>query len=193
MDRLVNFSDAVIAIAVTILVLPLVDKASELHVDSFSSLINGAGQQFLVFSLSFVVICSFWLVHHQLLRSLQSFNQTIFWLNALWLFSIVVIPFPTELLGKVSNNISVVSVFYIVNLLITVVAGILISLAINKSPDLQKPGSGKLSSAPGILAIGILCAVLIIIVLFPGIGLWALLLLFIIGPATNLFKKYTLK
>ena len=108
-DRLVNFSDAVIAIAVTLLVLPLVDRAADVRFDSFTHLYGAVGQEFWIFLISFVVICRFWLVHYRLFRSLKSFDGAIFWLNAWWLLSIVLTPFPTELIGRGTANNSMVA------------------------------------------------------------------------------------
>lgn len=188
-DRLVNLSDAVIAIAVTILILPLVDKAADLQVSSFSELVDQIGQQFLIFLISFVVICGFWLIHHKLFRTLQTFNTTIFWLNALWLLSIVVIPFPTELLGKGSNDAAFFTALYVINLLITAVAGLLIELEIRKSPQLQKPGSQPPQIQSGIISIISIVIVLLVVLLVPSIGPWALLLLAVINPISKLLQR----
>jgi hypothetical protein len=64
-ERLTYFSDAVIAIAVTLLVLPLANAASADEITSLQALRDQSGGEIFVFLLSFVVICRFWLVHHR--------------------------------------------------------------------------------------------------------------------------------
>lgn len=58
-DRLVNFSDGVLAIAVTLLVLPLADRVSSGEFSSFEAFFNALWEPFLLFSISFAVICAF--------------------------------------------------------------------------------------------------------------------------------------
>jgi hypothetical protein len=73
----------VIAIAVTLLVLPLVDEASSDRASSLRALLDESGGELFVFVLSFVVICRFWLVHHDMFRTLWTLDGRLFWLNAL--------------------------------------------------------------------------------------------------------------
>ena len=55
-DRLVNFSDAVVAIAITLLILPLVDTAATVGTESAGKLVVQNGYKLFVFVLSFAVI-----------------------------------------------------------------------------------------------------------------------------------------
>jgi uncharacterized membrane protein len=59
-DRLVDLSDVVVAIAATLLVLPLVDIAGEIDKGDLGSLFVDHWQQLFAFVLSFAVICRFW-------------------------------------------------------------------------------------------------------------------------------------
>ena len=63
-DRVVNFSDAVVAIAITILVLPLVDEASSIGHGDVNHFLAGIGAQVYVFVLSFAVIAYYWFLHY---------------------------------------------------------------------------------------------------------------------------------
>lgn len=188
-DRLVNFSDAVIAIAVTLLILPLVDRAGELDIASPASFISATGQQFLLFLLSFIVICRFWLIHHNLLHSLEKFNASLFWLNALWLLSIVVIPFPTELLGRATGDSTFITGIYIANLLLTTVAGLAIQYQIRFHPGLQKPKSRQPVIYQGLSAALALCLALSVSLLVPAVGLWSLMLLFLSGVIEKVLRR----
>jgi uncharacterized membrane protein len=106
--RLTYFSDAVIAIAVTLLVLPLVEASSD-RASSLRGLLEESGGELFVFVLSFVVICRFWLVHHDMFRTLRTFDGRLFWFNALWLLSIVVLPYATESIGRPGGDRAVVT------------------------------------------------------------------------------------
>lgn len=188
-ERFVNLSDAVIAIAVTLLILPLVDIASELHSFTLNDLVSSSGQQFLIFVLSFVVICRFWLVHHQLFRNLKAFNSPLFWLNALWLLTIVFLPFPTELIGKASSSNGVVSGLYILALLVTTLTGIAMQWVIHKNPQLHKiKDKAPLSLSDGIAMVVLLFIAFALTVFVPHVGPLGLFLLFASGPLGKLFS-----
>ncbi len=60
LQRLVTFSDAVVAIAITLLILPLVDAASSFPSMGLRHFLDANSTRLLAFALSFVVIGSFW-------------------------------------------------------------------------------------------------------------------------------------
>lgn len=101
LDRLVFFSDAVFAIAVTLLVL-------EIHIpDLPRGAANGAYWRalidlipsFFAFALSFLVIGRFWIGHHERFRSLRHFDGRLMWPNTLYLMTVAFMPFSTAFLG----------------------------------------------------------------------------------------------
>jgi uncharacterized membrane protein len=190
MDRLVNFSDAVMAIAVTLLVLPLVDRAADAHVTSWSSFSSQFGHLLLIFVLSFVVICRYWEVHHDLLGSLKTFDTKIFWLNAAWLLSIALVPFTSELIGGKGSDSSFVIGAYIGSLLIMSYIGILMQFVAVRSPELRR----STTPAPdntynGISSALAMTLAFILAVLIPSVGPAFLLLLIPAGYAEKFFKS----
>lgn len=98
-DRLVNFSDAVVAIAITLLILPLVDTATELNDKTVSELLADNWVKLLVFVISFAVIGRFWLAHHRMYENIVGYDKPLLWANLFWLLTIVFLPFPTELIA----------------------------------------------------------------------------------------------
>ena len=101
-DRLINFTDAVVAIAITLQLLPLVDiKATD--GESIWQLIRENSSQILAFWFSFLILSVLWLKHNQVFNSMRAFDGTIFWLNSLWMALIVFLPWPTALYGS-SND-----------------------------------------------------------------------------------------
>jgi TMEM175 potassium channel family protein len=101
-ERLIFFSDAVVAIAITLLAFTLpslpVGTSATTNSDVWHSL-TGHGSAYLAFVISFVVIGSHWRSHHRLFRSVQRLDPTITTLNMIWLFLIVVQPYATRVLG----------------------------------------------------------------------------------------------
>src|SRR6478735_6009389 len=66
-ERLKAFSDAVVAIAMTLLILPLMESVRDVAAHDLSTWewLNENAGQLLSFALSFVLIANFWLTHHR--------------------------------------------------------------------------------------------------------------------------------
>ncbi|MEK8227283.1 TMEM175 family protein [Oerskovia sp. M15] len=75
LDRLVNFTDAAVAIAITLLVLPLVDLVADGEAHSVRALVQGESGTFLAFAISFVVIARFWTAHHRVFEHLRDYSE----------------------------------------------------------------------------------------------------------------------
>ena len=102
-DRLINFTDAVVAIAITLQLLPLVDiKATD--GESIWQLISDNSSQIIAFWFSFLILSVLWLKHNQVFNSMRAFDGTIFWLNSLWMALIVFLPWPTALYGSLNDG-----------------------------------------------------------------------------------------
>ncbi|WP_374163180.1 TMEM175 family protein [Arcticibacter sp. MXS-1] len=98
MERLIFFSDAIVAIAITLLALALkIDAASERHI-TFADLLR-PWKTYLAFILSFVNIAGFWQRHHTIFCYIRKIDQRMLVLNLGWLFFIVVLPFTTSILS----------------------------------------------------------------------------------------------
>ncbi len=98
-DRLVNFSDAVVAIAITLLVLPLTDLAGDKEsYESVGEFFEKNSAVFQAFLISFVVLANYWLIHHRIFEWIDSYDPALAWLNIGWLMFIVLIPFTTEVI-----------------------------------------------------------------------------------------------
>ena len=98
-SRLVNFTDAVVAIAITLLILPILDIEPPTGDETVFTVMNNNWGMFLAFFLSFVVVLSFWRRNHQLLDGLKSYTSLLVTINAFWLLGVVFLQFPTEQLG----------------------------------------------------------------------------------------------
>lgn len=99
LERLTAFSDAIVAVAITLLVLPLTDlfKGNEEFtitevlksyefISTFSSLI-----------ISFFVIYGFWAKHRRIFKDVSVIKKSVEKINKLWLFSIILVPAATNI------------------------------------------------------------------------------------------------
>jgi uncharacterized membrane protein len=93
--RLEAFSDAVIAIIITIMVLEL--KVP--HEDNLVAL-RPLIPVFLSYMLSFIYLGIYWNNHHHLLQAVRHVNGSVLWANLNLLFCLSLIPFVTGWMGE---------------------------------------------------------------------------------------------
>lgn len=125
LERLILFSDAVFAIAITLLVIEL--KVPELK-DEFTdaALLNEMKHlvpRFMGFIISFALIGIYWSIHHRLFGFVHKYSARLIFLNMLFLFSIVLMPFSTGLFGEYSRpstiHMFIPFAFYVGNISLT--------------------------------------------------------------------------
>jgi uncharacterized membrane protein len=189
LDRLVNFSDATVAIAITLLILPLVDQAGEAAKDGIGPWLSANAWELIAFGISFVVIARFWITHHRIFEWVVSYDARIIWLNFFWLASIVVMPFTTNVLAGSDPGDGAVYALYIGNMLLASLMMQAIVLVLRRTPALvREEAVPAMDTARGWLADALLLAALVLAVTLPHIGIWWLFLLFLQGPLYGLLK-----
>jgi uncharacterized membrane protein len=94
-ERLNAFSDGVIAIIITIMVLEL--KVP--HGADWTAL-QSLGPVFLSYVLSFIYVAIYWNNHHHLMHTVERIDSSILWANMHLLFWLSLIPFATGWLGE---------------------------------------------------------------------------------------------
>jgi uncharacterized membrane protein len=109
-ERLAFFSDAVFAIAITLLVIEF--KAP--HITENSTVTDILSQlfdlkyHFFALLLSFILITVYWMKHHQLLKYLHNYNKQIIIANMLVLLPIIFFPFTTTFMAEsISTTIKI--------------------------------------------------------------------------------------
>jgi uncharacterized membrane protein len=104
-DRIVNLSDGVFAIAITLLVLDIhvPDIPENLVASELPGELLSLWPKYLGYFLSFVGISSFWLIHHAIFRPIRAYDRVLLYLNFLFLMLVAFVPFPTSLLGEYGN------------------------------------------------------------------------------------------
>lgn len=103
--RVEAYTDAVFAIAATLLVLDLTTKAIG-EVDSDTQLwaaLGGMWENVMAFVISFLLLSMLWVIHLQQFRSLARTDGVLLWLNSIRLLFIVLIPFTTSLVSEYND------------------------------------------------------------------------------------------
>jgi uncharacterized membrane protein len=190
-ERLVFFTDAVVAIAITLLVLPLAEAVPEAvaqHLDA-AELISENQWKIYSFLLSFAVIARLWVVHHHVFEQVKAYSRPLMAVNFGWLLAIVALPFPTEVAGMYGND-RFTSSLYIGTILAASVCQLVMVLIIRRDPALRDEDS-ELARAPLFdtsVNTALLAAAFVVAALVPHAGYYMLLLLLLPGIITR-FRK----
>ncbi len=104
-ERMVAFSDAVMAVAITLLVLDL--RMPEGISDAqLGAALQGSLHSVGVYALSFIVIGLFWIGHHEQYTYIRRVDPVLMWINMLYLLTIGLIPFVTSLLSDHATELA---------------------------------------------------------------------------------------
>jgi uncharacterized membrane protein len=119
LERLVFFSDAVFAIAITLLALEirLPSLEGDLTNDQLLEALLTIWPKYLSYAISFLVIGTFWLGHHRKFRFILRYDTNLLLLNILLLMAIAFIPFPTAVISEYGNRTG--TIFYALVMMIT--------------------------------------------------------------------------
>lgn len=180
-ERLITFADAVVAIALTLLVLPLVEIAGQVREgESVGRVISDHRDQVTAFVISFVVIWGLWTLHHRTMEYFDGYDAAIMRLTLLWLFTIVVLPFTTQLLNSEAYAHGAVTV-YIGVLLVSSLCLLGMSLRGRRHRELllaDRPEVDEWINAPrSLTTVGILLVAFVLSIAVPSVGTWPLLAL----------------
>ena len=96
--RLETFSDGVIAIAITLLVLEIkVPHAAEGQ--TLAAALGAQWPSYAAYAVSFLTIGIMWVNHHHMFTLIERANHTFLMLNVIWLMTIAIVPWPTALVA----------------------------------------------------------------------------------------------
>lgn len=142
LERLVFFSDAVFAIAITLLVI-------EIEVPHLGSATDGRYWQalyelwpsFFGYALSFLVIGRFWIGHHNAFTLIDHYDGRLAWPNMFLLMAIAFMPFATAFMAANLGQF-VPTLIYNLTLLVTAIFSRRV-IGIATSDDLVRSGTGS--------------------------------------------------
>jgi uncharacterized membrane protein len=120
LERLILFSDAVFAIAITLLVIELhLPEMKEISSAGMNEALAHMIPHFFSFFLSFFIIGIYWVAHHRMFRYIINYDYRLLWMNLLLLCFIVLMPFVSDVYGVYGT---VNTAFYMYTADITLVA-----------------------------------------------------------------------
>lgn len=131
-DRLIAFTDAIIAIAATIMVLELVTP----KIPTFAGLIS-QWPVFLAYVNSFIFIYVVWFNHHNAFDKIKNLSVKVFILNGLWVFIITLVPFTTKWVGMYPFSTVPEFVYSIILLMGSIVFQIMDNQILKDDPTLN--------------------------------------------------------
>lgn len=114
-SRVEAFSDGVFAVAITLLVLQFV--VPDVQSGKLLAALLGQWPQLVTYVASFLTVGVVWVNHHAIFKGLRAVDRTIQFINLVLLLCVVLVPYPTELLGHYLNSPqdgSVAAAFYAV-------------------------------------------------------------------------------
>ena len=109
-DRVLAFSDAIFAIAITLLTLNL-QVPPGLHGAGFTSALHQVLPAFGAYVLSFVILGQLWLAHHRIFGVIARVDYTVLVRNLLFLGLIAIMPFPVRLLSDYNRRPLAVAIY----------------------------------------------------------------------------------
>ncbi|MFD1715927.1 TMEM175 family protein [Amnibacterium flavum] len=192
LDRVVFFTDAIAAIAITLLILPLVDlvpQSSEGGATPVDFIVSN-GAQVISFLISFLVIARLWYAHHQLFEHVVQYTPLIAVLSVLWAFTVVVLPLPTAMTSEFEPSVFTVA-FYVGTMTLSSATLTAMAFAVRGHPDAEsKDNPVSVHALVGSLTITVLFVTALIVGLFfPDINYWALLVLVVAGPVGAVIER----
>jgi uncharacterized membrane protein len=102
-ERVIFFSDAVFAIAITLLAIDLRLPPGIYTDATLADTLRAMGPEVFAFALTFGVIAMFWLGHHRTFRRLHRIDGRLTQVNLLFLAFVALLPFPTSVLAHVGD------------------------------------------------------------------------------------------
>ena len=188
-ERAKAFIDAVVAIAMTLLILPLMESVGDADPAlGIAAWFDEHEWQLITFVISFAVIASFWVNQHHLFAKVEFVSNRLLWVCIAWLLTIVWMPVATALTGAMSNDDVLVQGVYIGTMILTSLLALAQRIVLHRHPELHSTDDAVLRRG---MAVDIAMAVLFALALavaaaVPAISYYALFLLVLTGPVGRL-------
>lgn len=191
-ERFTAFVDAVVAIAMTLLILPLMEAVSDASGEHLSTLefLGDHRGQLISFALSFALIAMFWMEHHRVYGQVRSVTAPLVVINVAWLFTIVWLPVATAMVGQMPFD-SAQAAVYIGSLIATQLLTLTAKAYLLRHPQMHEWGeermrSGIIGDTASTLLFGVALALAVTV---PGIAYASLLLTALTWPVSLLIRR----
>jgi len=186
-DRIAFFSDAVFAIALTLLVLDIRLPEGLDDADVGGALLELL-PQFFAYALTFAVLGINWVSHHRKYRYIERFDTRFVWLNLVFLAVVALAPFPTSVLSEYATAASV-TLYAVQVAMLGIMQAVIWSYAHARglmSPRIDD-GVYRYSLAGTLVApVIFLLTIPVAIFIDPVVAMWCWLSMVVVGPLVDL-------
>jgi uncharacterized membrane protein len=189
LDRFITFLDAVVAIAITLLVLPLTEVLTGEHLPAHvADIFTENWTRFFAFLLSFAVTARLWRAHHRLVERVGGYDAGFVTLNLGWALTIVFLPFATQLTASYPVTDRLAVAVYVGTITLSSLFLTAVEALVWRRPALRRAGVSESDAFPRVafLTTGLLVLALVVATAIPAVNYLALLLLLLSGPADRL-------
>lgn len=182
-NRLEAFTDGVLAIVITLLILDV--KLPEVEYDGLYQGLVAILPKISVYAQTFLLIGLYWVFHHQSFNFVGEVDGVLLWLNVLFLLSISFLPFPTAMMGKYPYETLPV-VVYCANIMMVNATGFIMLFYLRRNPQLassmftDKVFRAQIRTYVGVNSVYALCFVLAFFTPAYSTHLLAILALFLV-------------
>jgi uncharacterized membrane protein len=165
-DRLGAFSDAVLAVIITIMVLEL--KAPEEA--TFSALLP-LWPTAISYAVSYLFIAIIWLNHHHLLRFVSHTTPALLWVNFAHLFGVSLVPFATAWIARTQLASAPVAVYAAIFVCVNIAYLVFERQALDQADTTQMPvRARRLARRRSFATLTIFASAMVVAVFAPRIG-----------------------
>jgi uncharacterized membrane protein len=199
LERVILFSDAVFAIAITLLIIDIKfpDLPEKLDNVDYLKLFKPLIFHFLALCISFFFIGNFWSRHLRMFKYLKEYNQGVIRRNLFFLFFIVTFPFAAEGIGHMRSDFILPLYIYMTNIVLCSVVHLSVCNYIfyKKSQlsvqghEIEKKYIFLRSKYFTILISAVLLIAIIIGLIFPGDAEYSSLSFYLLFPGLLIIKK----
>jgi uncharacterized membrane protein len=192
-ERAKAFIDAVVAIAMTLLILPLMESVSEIAAGEGGAQewFDEHHQQLLSFALSFAIIAMFWISHHRMFAYVERVTVGLLWVSMAWLLTIVWLPVATAMSGQLSDHDALVKTVYIGSMVATCLVTLGTRIYIARHPQLHDapPMALRMGISVDVAMTILFSLALVLAVAFPTLSYYPLFLMFLVSPLQQLVAR----
>jgi uncharacterized membrane protein len=197
LERMILFSDAVFAIAITLLAIEIKVPAilHDITDHKLAESLLEMTPKFIGFLISFLIIGQYWTIHHRLFGFVVNFNLRLLWLNLFFLLAVILMPFTSAFYSEyISYFLKTPVILYISNISFLGLMNFFMWRYISNekhalSEGLQKPVANYFSMRAIIVPV-IFILMALVYFIFPHIAIWMPLIIPVsLWVLTRMYRK----
>ncbi|HLQ82185.1 MAG TPA: TMEM175 family protein [Bacillota bacterium] len=182
------FSDAVIAIALTLLILPLMESVYEIDGGSTAAWVLAEAGPLINFLVSFAVIATMWSFHHGSFARVRAVTRPLLLLDLGWLATIVFLPVATALTNATEPDV-LQHLFYIGTMLLSSVLLVAINTVITRDRRVTDVPGGNLGHLAAALAMAACLSAALLVACLTPLNDAAMTLMLLVAPLQRMISR----